>query len=110
VRVRYTPLPDGAVVPPALRDVVYRVVQEGLTNAMKHAPGSDVTVRLDPGADGLEVEVRDGGSTARSPLGVSGAGVGLTGMRERVEALGGGIDAGPAGDRGWRVQARLPLA
>jgi signal transduction histidine kinase len=109
VRVRYTPLPDGAVVAPDLRDAAYRIVQEGLTNAMKHAPGSDVAVRLGLRADGLQVEVRDGGSAVGSPLEASGAGVGLTGMRERVAALGGGLEAGPAGDGGWHVRARLPL-
>jgi signal transduction histidine kinase len=109
VRLRYTPLLAGAVLPPMLRDGVYRIVQEGLTNAMKHAPGSDLAVRLDLRADGLDVEVRDSGSGGRAPLAASGAGVGLAGMRERVEALGGVLDAGPAGDGGWRVRARLPL-
>jgi signal transduction histidine kinase len=109
VRVRYTPLPDGAVVAPDLRDAVYRIVQEGLTNAMKHAPGSDVAVRLGLRAGSLDVEVRDGGTGVRSPLAASGAGVGLTGMRERVAALGGALEAGPAGDGGWHVRARLPL-
>jgi len=109
LRLDYTPLPGGVDVAPAVRDGVYRVVQEGLTNAMKHAPGSDVLVRLDAGAQALDVEVRDGGSGGRSALAGSGAGLGLAGMRERVEALGGVLDAGPEDDGGWRVHARLPL-
>jgi signal transduction histidine kinase len=109
VRLHYRPLPDDAVLAPELQDGVYRIVQEGLTNAFKHAPGSDVAVRLDLRADGLDVEVGDSGSGAGTPLAASGAGVGLAGMRERVEALGGVLDAGPAGDGGWRVRARLPL-
>ena len=107
VRLDYTPLPGGIDVAPDVRDGAYRVVQEGLTNAMKHASGSDVIVRLDVDGQALEVEVRDGGSTARSPLAASGAGHGLAGMRERVEALGGVLEAGPHAD-GWRLHARLP--
>jgi signal transduction histidine kinase len=110
VRLDYTPLPGGVDVAPAVRDGAYRVVQEGLTNAMKHAPGSDVLVRLEAGADALDVEVRDDGSGGRSVLAGSGAGLGLAGMRERVEALGGVLDAGPQNGGGWRVHARLPLA
>jgi signal transduction histidine kinase len=110
LRLDYTPLPGSVDVAPAVRDSVYRVVQEGLTNAMKHAPGSDVLVRLDAAADALDVEVRDAGSGGRSPLMGSGSGLGLAGMRERVEALGGVVDAGPQAGGGWRVHARLPLA
>jgi signal transduction histidine kinase len=95
-----------AEVPEALRDVAYRVVQEALTNAMKHAAGSAVSVRLAIGDGALEVEVRDEGAAA-SALASSGAGIGLAGMRERVEAVGGRLEAGPW-NRGWRVLARLP--
>jgi signal transduction histidine kinase len=94
-------------VPAALRDVAYRVVQEALTNAMKHAAGSAVTVRLAVGDGGLEVEVRDAGAAAPSALASSGSGLGLAGMRERVEAVGGRLDAGPFAG-GWRVLARFP--
>ncbi len=54
--------------------------------------------------------MRDGGSGERAALAGSGAGLGLAGMRERVEALGGVLDAGPQDGGGWRVHARLPLA
>ena len=109
VRLDYTPLPDGVRVAPELQDGAYRVVQEGLTNAMKHAAGSDILVRLGLHARALEVEVRDRGSAAPSPLVASGAGLGLAGMRERVEALGGVLEAGPVDAGGWRLRARLPL-
>jgi signal transduction histidine kinase len=109
VRLDYTPLPTGVRVGPELQDGAYRIVQEGLTNAMKHAAGSEVLVRLGVRADVLEVEVRDRGSTAPSPLAASGAGLGLAGMRERVEALGGVLEAGPLHAGGWRLRARLPL-
>jgi len=93
-------------VPAPLREVAYRVVQEALTNAMKHAAGSAVTVRLAVRDGGLEVEVRDTGAARPAPA-LSGAGLGLTGMRERVEAVGGRLEAGPVGS-GWRVRARFP--
>jgi signal transduction histidine kinase len=109
VRLDYTPLPDGVRVAPELQDGAYRVVQEGLTNAMKHAAGSNILVRLGVDARALEVEVRDRGPAAASPLAASGAGLGLAGMRERVEALGGVLEAGPADAGGWRLRARLPL-
>jgi signal transduction histidine kinase len=109
VRLDYTPLPDGVRVTPELQDGAYRVVQEGLTNAIKHAAGSDVLVRLGLHASALEVEVRDRGSAVPSPLAASGAGLGLAGMRERVEALGGVLEAGPLEAGGWRLRARLPL-
>jgi signal transduction histidine kinase len=106
VPLEYTP----AELPAALRDVAYRVVQEALTNAMKHAAGSAVTVRLAVAAGSVEVEVRDAGAAAApSELAVSGAGLGLAGMRERVEAVGGRLDAGPV-NGGWRVLARLPTS
>ena len=83
---------------------VYRVVQESLANATKHAPGSAVRVRIDVDEKAVGVEVVDrGGSLGASSEG----GVGLIGMRERVEALGGRLAAGPQ-PGGWRVEAVLP--
>jgi signal transduction histidine kinase len=108
VELDYTPLPAGIDVPPEIHDGAYRVIQEGLTNAMKHAAGSPVRVRLGVRARELEIEVRDGGAVVCSPLAASGAGLGLTGMRERVQTLGGDLEAGPA-NGGWRLHARLPL-
>lgn len=110
LHVEFTPLPSSVDLTPAVQDGVYRVVQEGLTNAIKHAPGSDVLVRVGVQAHDIEIELRDGGSTAPSSLARSGAGMGLAGMRERVEALGGILHTGPQEDRGWRVHALLPLA
>lgn len=101
---------DGPTAPlPAPVDLAgYRIVQESLTNAAKHAPGSDVTVRLDQDADRLLVEVRNGpGRRAATGPGLYG-GTGLDGLRERARAVGGTLDAGPDG-AGWRVRAVLPL-
>ena len=89
---------------------LYRVAQEALTNALKHAPGADVTVHLDFAADAVTVRVDDSGaSLCASPLAGSGSGYGLQGLKERVLLLGGSLDAGPYGE-GWRVIATVPLA
>jgi signal transduction histidine kinase len=83
---------------------IYRVIQESLANATKHAPGSAVRVRIDVDEKSVGVEVVDrGGSRGPSTVG----GVGLIGMRERVEALGGRLTVGPQPE-GWRVEAVLP--
>jgi signal transduction histidine kinase len=81
----------------------YRVVQEGLTNAMKHAPGAPVLVRLAREPDRLVALVHSGGRDA----GRAG-GSGLAGLRTRVEAVGGTFVAGPVAD-GWQVEAVIPL-
>lgn len=98
---------DADAAPPALTRAVYRVAQEALTNAAKHAPGArvDVSVRARPGA-GMDVVVRNDAGAAGGA--VPGAGVGIPGMRERCEALGGSFDAAPTDDGGFRVRAHLP--
>ncbi len=99
---------DGNPVPlPRGIDLsAYRIVQEGLTNALKHAQASDadVTVRYRP--DELEIEVRDNGhGTATS----DGLGHGLIGVRERVKIYGGKMTAGTAAEGGFVLSTRLPL-
>ena len=81
-----------------------RVVQEGLTNALRYAPGAKVkvTVAARPGA--LELSIVDASSTAPVGLGL-GSGRGLVGLRERVGACGGTLHAGPDGEDGWSVRA-----
>jgi signal transduction histidine kinase len=81
---------------------VYRILQEALTNAAKHAPGAPTTVRLAVAADAVRLAV----DSAAEPG--SGSGLGLLSMRERAESLGGRCQAGPGG-QGWLVQATLPL-
>jgi signal transduction histidine kinase len=83
----------------------YRVVQEGLTNALKHAGGARATVTVSYREDGLAIEVSDDGS---APAG-AGTGHGLVGMRERVGVFGGTFDAGPRESGGFAVRALLPL-
>jgi signal transduction histidine kinase len=100
---------------PALELSVYRVVQEALTNVVKHAPGARATVDLAVSDDRVRIEVADDGGTAgRSPgedgpPGSPGPGHGIVGMRERIGAFGGWLVAGPRADRGFRVLAEVPI-
>ncbi|MFC7341510.1 sensor histidine kinase [Saccharopolyspora griseoalba] len=84
----------------------YRVVQESLTNAARHAPGAAVRVGVEAERD-LVVTVTN--EPPGTPGEAAGSGYGLLGMRERVELAGGSLRAGPAGDGGFRVAAVLPL-
>jgi signal transduction histidine kinase len=87
----------------------YRVVQESLTNVLRHAGPAAATVELDFGA-GLGVTVTDDGRGASAALGaIPGTGRGMAGMRERVTALGGTLSAGPRPGGGYRVHATIPL-
>lgn len=95
----------GAEIPPGLGLAVFRVVQEALTNASRHASGARVRVRLTQGRDGIDIAVDNDAGVA---TGLVGSGRGLAGMRERVELYGGTFDAGPC-TQGWRVRARLPM-
>jgi signal transduction histidine kinase len=99
---------------PAIELSAYRIVQEALTNALRHAPGARIRVAVGYSPSTLEVRIDDDGPVdARPgehhvPVG-GGSGHGLIGMRERVAVFGGTFEAGPVG-RGFRVVARLPLA
>ena len=93
-------------LPPGLDLTAYRVVQEALTNAMKHAGRAAAVVTLDYREDAVVVDVSDNGGT--SPAGVAGSGRGLLGLRERLSLYGGEFDAGPRPAGGWRVRATLP--
>jgi signal transduction histidine kinase len=96
-----------AALDPGVELAAYRIVQEALTNARRHAPGSAVDVQLDYAADVLRVRVRDNGP-GPPPGGLNG-GHGLLGMRERVATVGGELRFGPAPPTGFLVDATLPL-
>lgn len=87
----------------------YRVVQESLTNAGKHAPHAAVRVTLTSDGDRLRVSVANRRATGERAASVPGSGYGLIGMRERVTLVGGDLQAGPAEDGGYRVEAVFPL-
>jgi signal transduction histidine kinase len=95
---------DAARLPATTGLAVYRIVQEALTNAVKHAPGSPTEVRLAVSSG----EVRLTADSRAEPGTGTGTGLGVISMRERAEALGGTCEAGPGG-RGWLVRATLPL-
>ncbi len=99
---------DG--VASATAHVAFRLVQESLTNAMRHAPGAPVRVLLrgEPGGRALTVRVENDPAAPAPPF--VGSGRGLSGLRERVLALGGSFAAGPAPSGGWSVEAHLPPA
>ncbi|MER6961712.1 histidine kinase [Streptomyces sp. NPDC000618] len=97
-------LPEQA--PTTHRLAVYRIVQEALTNARKHADGAPVTVRIGYGPPATLVEVTNPPGTPRTDT--VGSGYGLVGLRERVAALGGHLNSGPAGAGAWRLAARIP--
>jgi signal transduction histidine kinase len=95
---------DHESVAPATGLALYRIVQESLANAVKHAPGSSVLVRVDV-ASGVRVQVRNSLTGSQSSNGSSGHG--LEGMRERARLLGGWLRAGPS-DGAWLVECAIP--
>jgi signal transduction histidine kinase len=100
---------EAAAVSPALDLCAYRIVQEALTNVIKHAAPARAEVRVRWGQDALELEITDDGRGPGTANGASG-GHGIAGMRERAGLHGGSIHAGAGPDGGFAVRARLPLA
>ena len=98
-------VPAGGELPVAVDLAGYRIVQEALTNVLRHAGATTAQVRIEHRADAVEVEVTDSGLGGPP----SPNGTGIAGMRERATALGGELQAGPRPDGGFRVHAVLPL-
>jgi signal transduction histidine kinase len=96
-------------VPPGLDIAAYRIVQESLTNAAKHAAGATVTATVRYTDGGIEIEVVDDGLTTTDRLPLPRGGHGLVGMRERVAVFGGTLEAARSETGGFRVHARLPV-
>ncbi|HEV8167428.1 MAG TPA: ATP-binding protein, partial [Actinomycetota bacterium] len=106
---------ERAGLPGAVDHAAYRIVQESLTNVLRHAGPVTACVRVsyEPGA--LDLEISDDGNGTRprqpdgsAPNGSSAGGHGIAGMRERAAAVGGTLVAGPVAEGGFRVHARLP--
>ena len=97
-------------LPAAVGLGLYRIVQEALTNTLKHAgPGASAAVRVERVGGLVEVEVRDDGLGTELSNNLVSGGNGLIGMRERASVLGGSLDAGPLPGGGWRVRATFPV-
>jgi signal transduction histidine kinase len=119
VSVTVTCSGNPVTLPEGVNLSAYRIVQEALSNAMRHAPGSHVELRLAYRPDALVLEIGNDAAVRSAPVlvasgGLAGGGLagghGLVGMRERVTMLGGSLEAGPTGDGGFRVTAVLPLS
>jgi signal transduction histidine kinase len=119
-RVRATGLPVELSVTGTKRELpqgpdlaAYRVVQEALTNVIKHASTARTNVRIDYRARDLLIDVSNaraaaGGAGPGSAVGVGGSGRGLIGLRERIAIYGGSLEVGPRPAGGWRVRATIP--
>jgi signal transduction histidine kinase len=103
--IEVTTTGDAKALPPAVDLTGYRVVQEALTNARRHAPGAVVTVAITYGADALNIAVENRTDPAQR---ITGDGHGLVGMRERVRQVGGTLLVGADARSRWRVEARMP--
>jgi signal transduction histidine kinase len=101
---------DPALASPVVGRTVYRIAREALTNARKHAPGASVLVQVGYTEQQVRVVVSNGPATqsADRALSATGSGLGLAGLRQRVELVHGTLRAGPAPDGGFRVEAVLP--
>ena len=97
---------DAAPLPAAVELSIYRIAQEGLTNAVKHAPSAAIRVDVRYREEGVDVEIVNGPGTSVVP---NGGGRGLIGVSERVAVFGGRLDVGPCTDGGWRLAATLPV-
>lgn len=107
-RITVDVAPDAARdVPPVLQACVYRIVQESLTNVVRHSTASEARVRVEFDEREVVVTIDDDGESHGAPP-TEHAGAGLRGMRERVRLLGGSFTCGPRPPRGWRVWAALP--
>jgi signal transduction histidine kinase len=101
---------DVARLPIGVDLSTYRIVQEGLTNALKHAPGSPVRIRLARRDSDVAIEVRNGPAAAPRTAAAVPSGHGLLGLRERVTLFGGKLDARPTADGGFILAAKIPVA
>lgn len=107
--VRVEVLGDLETVGPQASLTGYRIVQEGVTNARKHAPGSTIRVRIERSLRQLTAEITNGPSPAGTDPTVTPGGYGIIGMQERVLLLGGTLRSGACPDGGWFISATIPI-
>ncbi|GAA3059955.1 MULTISPECIES: sensor histidine kinase [Actinomycetes] len=109
VTIRIDGFAELPAVPSAAGLAAYRLVQEALSNALRHAPGSAVEVTASVQGRELVLAVTNTAPPESDAVPAPGAGLGLEGIEERVSAVGGVVDSGPTPEGGFRVEARLPL-
>jgi signal transduction histidine kinase len=97
-----------AGLPGSTQVAFYRVAQEALTNALRHAGPVDVSVSLEAGRDSVTLSIVSGPPTSPVTTATPGGGLGIPGMRERMRAVGGSLKAAPTADGGFVVTARIP--
>ncbi|ADG79471.1 histidine kinase OS=Tsukamurella paurometabola (strain ATCC 8368 / DSM / CCUG 35730 / CIP 100753/ JCM 10117 / KCTC 9821 / NBRC 16120 / NCIMB 702349 / NCTC 13040) OX=521096 GN=Tpau_2873 PE=4 SV=1 [Tsukamurella paurometabola] len=108
VTVEYLPLPDPTAVGESTALVAYRIVQESIANATRHAQGAPITVALTLDAATLNLRIENGPRTSDADLGGPGLGQGIPGMMERARTVGGSLAATPVAGGGFAVRASLP--
>lgn len=108
VVVEYLPLPDPTAIGESTSLVAYRIVQESIANATRHAQGAAITVALTLDAGTLNLRVENGPRTSDADLGGPGLGQGIPGMAERARTVGGSLSATPTPSGGFAVRASLP--
>jgi signal transduction histidine kinase len=110
---RLTVTGQPPALPPSIQLALYRIIQEALTNTLKHSAAASARVQLTYRPDGVTLEVTDDGQPRARPVSAadaeSSAGHGIAGMRERAAVFGGEVSAGPGPDGGWRVHTMLYL-
>jgi signal transduction histidine kinase len=98
-------------LPAELADAAYHVAQEGITNALKHAPGAPISVTVQARSPDLSITIQNGPPTApRSGLEHAGGDFGVAGLRDRLLGVGGSLQTGPTAGGGWQLTAQLPRA
>src|SRR4029077_16314610 len=101
--------PPEITLPDEIDAVAYHVVQEALTNAMKHAPGATVDIEINACDGALSIDVRNNPGTRPSTIAQTGSGLGLAGLHERLAEHDGHVTAGPEPGGGFRLRAQLPV-
>jgi signal transduction histidine kinase len=109
LNIELVPLPTDTRVPAGIEDLLHRILQEALTNVIKHAPDANVQVRFAAQHEHLTVEVTNDQTADGGPLASTGSGLGLDGLRERIDTLAGDLTVGPGPTGDWRLQARVPV-
>jgi len=105
LRIHVEPVPELG----AASATAHAVIQEGLTNALKHAAGASVRVGFGRTGHAVAISVEDDGGAGAGDLAAAGGQLGLAGLRERVAATGGSLAAGPSAVGGWRLEALVPV-